>query len=109
MRRGEIYFVDLEPTAGREQRGHRPVIVVSPDAFNRLTAPLVAPISTGGAFARARGFAVEITGRTQRIQGAVLCHQLRTLDIAARNGRLVERAPSDVIEEMLAKIATLIA
>ncbi|WP_039889405.1 type II toxin-antitoxin system PemK/MazF family toxin, partial [Acidiphilium sp. PM] len=37
MNRGDIYLVDLEPTAGHEQRGHRPVLVVSPDAFNRLT------------------------------------------------------------------------
>ena len=52
MRRGEIYMVDLEPTKGREQRGHRPVLIVSPDAFNRATGlPVIVPITNGGDFA----------------------------------------------------------
>ena len=106
MERGDIYFVDLNPIAGREQRGHRPIIVVTPKAFNRLGVQLVAPITTGGAFARHRGFAVELTGT--QTTGVILCNQLRTIDIGARNGRLVESAPAVVIENMLAKIATLI-
>ena len=108
MQRGDIYFVDLDPTSGREQRGHRPVIVVTPEPFNRQSAPLVAPITTGGAFARHRGFAVDLTGRASAIQGVVLCNQLRTVDLIARNARFVERAPAQVITEMLARIATLI-
>ena len=34
IRRGEIYFVDLNPTIGREQAGWRPVVVVSNDLLN---------------------------------------------------------------------------
>jgi mRNA-degrading endonuclease toxin of MazEF toxin-antitoxin module len=109
MRRGDIYFVDLDPTAGREQKGHRPVFIVTPEAFNRLGAPLVARITTGGAFARHRGFAVDLAGRSAKVQGVVLCNQLRTLDITTRNGRFVEQAPPEVIKDVLARIATLIA
>ena len=39
IQRGEIYFVDLNPTQGREQSGHRPVLVLSIDSINKL--PLV--------------------------------------------------------------------
>ena len=85
------------------------MFIVTPESFNRLSAPLVAPITSGGAFARYRGFAVQLTGRVQRIQGVVLCNQLRTLDIPARNGRFVERAPDDVIADVLAKVATLVS
>jgi len=109
MRRGDIYFVDLDPVQGREQRGHRPVFIITPEAFNRLSAPLVAPITSGGAFARHRGFAVELDGRARRIQGVVLCNQLRTLDVTARNGRFVESAPEEVVSDVLARIATLIS
>jgi mRNA interferase ChpB len=104
--RGEIYFVDLNPTAGREQRGHRPVIVVSPSPFNALGVQLVAPITNGGNFARHLGFAVELN--QTMTTGVILCNQLRTIDIAARNGRLVERAPDDIVDDMLARIATLV-
>lgn len=33
--RGQVYMVDLNPAKGREQRGRRPVLVVSADAINR--------------------------------------------------------------------------
>ena len=106
MERGDIYFVDLDPTAGHEQRGHRPIIIVTPGPFNQLGLQLVAPITSGGAFARHRGFAVELTGTMTH--GVILCNQLRTLDIASRNGRFVEHSPVAIIDDMLAKIATLI-
>jgi mRNA interferase MazF len=43
--RGHIYFVDLDPTHGREQAGRRPVLVVSTDAINRQ--PLVVTVIVG--------------------------------------------------------------
>lgn len=105
IERGDIYVVELDPVAGHEQRGKRPVIVVTPAAFNQLGLQLVAPIVSGGAFARHRGFAVELVGA--KATGVVLCNQLRTLDLGARKGRRVERAPAPVVEEMLARIRTL--
>jgi mRNA-degrading endonuclease toxin of MazEF toxin-antitoxin module len=36
MERGNIYRVSLDPTFGNEQQAMRPVLVISPDAFNRL-------------------------------------------------------------------------
>jgi mRNA-degrading endonuclease toxin of MazEF toxin-antitoxin module len=109
IERGDIYFVDLDPTQDREQRGHRPVLVVTPASFNVIAAPLVAPITSGGASARHRGFTVDLAPHTRQVHGVVLCNQLRTLDLNARNGRFVERAPAPVVADVLAKIATLIA
>jgi mRNA-degrading endonuclease toxin of MazEF toxin-antitoxin module len=37
MNRGDIYMVSLDPTQGHEQRGHRPVVIISPSAFNHAT------------------------------------------------------------------------
>ena len=46
MERGDIYIVPLDPTQGSEQQGTRPVLVVSPGPFNRLTGvPVVLPIT----------------------------------------------------------------
>lgn len=45
IRRGQIYFVNLSPTRGREQAGRRPVLVVSSDAINRQ--PLVVTVIVG--------------------------------------------------------------
>jgi mRNA interferase ChpB len=106
MRRGDVYRVDLEPTQGREQRGHRPVVIVSPDDFNRATQlPVVAPITNGGDFARRLGFAVLLVG--SKTTGIVRCDQPRVLDLNARNGRKIENLPQPMIDEILAKMATL--
>jgi mRNA interferase ChpB len=106
MKRGDIYMVDLEPTHGREQRGHRPVVVVSPDDFNRATGlPVVMPITNGGDFARRIGFAVLLSGT--KTTGVVRCDQPRVLDLDARNGRKVETLPQAIMDEVLARAVTI--
>jgi mRNA-degrading endonuclease toxin of MazEF toxin-antitoxin module len=37
MKRGGIWLVSLDPTSGHEQKGLRPVLIASPEAFNRIT------------------------------------------------------------------------
>lgn len=108
MERGEIYLVSLDPTAGHEQQGTRPVLVVSPAAFNRLTrTPIVLPITSGGSFARTAGFAVSLMEAGTTTTGVIRCDQPRALDLAARNGRKLEKVPSAIMDEVLARLATL--
>lgn len=109
MERGDIYLVSLDPTAGHEQQGRRPVLVVSPGAFNRLTGtPVVLPITTGGNFARTAGFAVPLDGAGTTTTGIVRCDQPRALDLAARHARRLECVPQAVTDEVLARLATIL-
>lgn len=108
MDRGDIYHVDLNPTKGREQAGPRYVLIVSPRAFNRLGTPLVCPITQGGSFARDRGFAVSLSGCGTNTQGVVLCNQPRVLDLQQRGAAFAEKAPPVVIDEVIAKLLTLL-
>ena len=108
MKRGDIYLVSLDPTLGHEQQGTRPVLVVSPDRFNTLTrVPIVVPITTGGAFARNAGFAVSLAAAGTRTTGVARCDQPRPLDLSARNGRKLESVPQHILDDVLAKLATL--
>lgn len=106
MKRGDIYLVSLDPTEGREQRGSRPVLVVSPAEFNEATQlPVICPITSGGDFARRIGFAVPITGI--KTTGVVRCDQPRVLDFGARNARKVDTLPALIMEEVLAKLVPI--
>jgi mRNA-degrading endonuclease toxin of MazEF toxin-antitoxin module len=108
MKRGEIWLVGLDPTAGHEQQGRRPVLIVSPDAFNAVTkVPVVLPISSGGSFARTAGFAVTLAGAGTKTMGVVRCDQPRALDLSARNGRKLEIVPDAIMNEVLAKLAPI--
>jgi mRNA interferase ChpB len=108
MKRGDIYLVSLDPASGNEQKGMRPVLIVSPTAFNRLTrTPIVLPITSGGGFARTAGFAVTLMGAGTQTTGAVRCDQPRALDIAYRHGRMIESVPPAILDEVLAKMTPL--
>jgi mRNA-degrading endonuclease toxin of MazEF toxin-antitoxin module len=108
MKRGEIWLVGLEPTQGHEQKGRRPVLIVSLEAFNRVTkVPVVLPITSGGDFARTAGFAVTLEGAGTKTKGIVRCDQPRALDLGARNGKKLESAPDAIVNEVLAKLATI--
>jgi mRNA interferase ChpB len=94
VKRGDIYLVSLNPTQGREQQGRRPVLVVSPTAFNEVTKlPVVLPITNGGGFVRRIGFSVAISGI--KTTGIVRCDQPRVLDIAERGGSKVDTLPAE--------------
>ena len=108
MNRGDIYLVDLEPTKGREQRGQRPVLVVSADAFNRDWPPLVCPITSGAVAARQAGLTVSLASTGMQTQGVVLCSQIRVVDIKARGGRRVESAPDYIVDDVLGCLQDLL-
>lgn len=82
------------------------MLIVSPSEFNAATKlPVVLPITNGGDFARRIGFAVEITGI--KTTGLVRCDQPRVLDIAERGGRKLDTLPAALLDDVLAKVATL--
>ncbi|MBI5311828.1 MAG: type II toxin-antitoxin system PemK/MazF family toxin [Methylocystis sp.] len=109
MERGDIYLVSLDPTSGHEQQGARPVLIVSPGSFNRLTrTPIVLPITSGGNFARTAGFAVSLIGAGTRTTGVIRCDQPRALDLGARRARRLEAAPPEIVEDALAKLAAIL-
>lgn len=78
---GDVWYAILESTAGREQSGFRPVIVVSNDEFNRLDNSLVyiVPVTT-----RNRSFDLHVpieagNGGLPR-DCVAMCDQLRSVD-----------------------------
>ena len=106
MKRGDIYLVSLDPSSGDEQSGSRPVLIVSPAEFNEATKlPVILPITNGGEFARRLSFAVPVTGI--KTTGVVRCDQPRVIDLAARHARKVDTLPTQIMDDVLAKVATI--
>lgn len=106
--RGDVVSVPLDPALGHEQRGTRPALVLTTRAFNRLGDVLIAPITQGGDYARHAGFAVSLTGSGCKTQGVALVNKIRTLDLAARKARKIERVPDAVIEDALGRLGAIL-
>ncbi len=95
MKRGEVYWADLVPRSGSEQRGRRPVIVISHDAFNQTEgwrSIIVVPLSTSAAQAGRGPSAVMLQEGTAGLgkDSVALCHQVTTLDRSKLTQRIGE-------------------
>ncbi|MDQ3179564.1 MAG: type II toxin-antitoxin system PemK/MazF family toxin [Acidobacteriota bacterium] len=95
MKRGDIYWANLQPRSGSEQQGRRPVIIISHNGFNqnpRWRSIIVIPASTSSAQARRGLTAVllpqDIGGLNQ--ESIALCHQITTLDRAKLTEKIGE-------------------
>jgi len=109
VERGDIIELTLDPTAGREQRGRRRALVLSPREFNRVAGVVfIAPITQGGDYASDMGFTVPLSGTGLDSQGVVLCHQTTSKDINAREPRKIERAPDYIVNDVLARVRAVL-
>lgn len=83
IERGEIYFVDLNPTKGREQAGNRPVLVLSLDAINRLPLVVTVVVGTKGENI-SHDYPTNVRVPTAEsglpMETVFLCFQIRSLD-----------------------------
>ncbi|MDR1966109.1 MAG: type II toxin-antitoxin system PemK/MazF family toxin [Synergistaceae bacterium] len=95
---GDIIKLDFNPQSGHEQAGYRPALVVSNDFFNSKTnLAIVCPITnTINSFP----LHVQLDGRTQTT-GAIMCEQVKSLDIKQRNCRFIEKLPKDILDRVI--------
>lgn len=86
VRRGEVYWVALDPTVGTEIKKTRPALVISPDDMNAvLPRVIVAPLTSKGQPLGCRP-EVLLAGKRARI----LLDQLRCVDKTRLAGKLGE-------------------
>jgi len=78
--RWAVVIVDFDPTVGHEQAGQRRALVVSYEPYHRAGMATVCPIT--GRQPRYPGEVALPNGHAgQTKDGAILCHQLRTIDL----------------------------
>ena len=92
-----MVWLIFDPQAGHEQAGHRPALVISPTAYNRIGLMLCCPMTT-----RIKGYPFEV-----RIEGeppgVVLADQVKSLDWRARGAERTERVTRDELGAVRAK------
>jgi mRNA interferase MazF len=95
VKRGDVFWADLVPRSGSEQSGRRPVVIVSHDGFNQVTAwrsIIVVPLSTSPKQRRRGPTAILLPKGTAglRQESVALCHQVTTLDRSKLTTRIGE-------------------
>jgi mRNA interferase MazF len=103
--RGDLVWLNFTPQSGHEQAGKRPAFVVSPHAYNKKVGlALFCPVTR-----QIKGYPFEVCiPDGVEIDGVILADQLKSLDWTARHAKFITKLPSDITQEVIAKLKTLI-
>lgn len=104
-RRGDAVWLQFNPQAGSEQAGRRPAVVISPEAYNRRVGLMICcPITN-----QQKGYPFEVAlPDGVGVTGVILSDQVKSLDWRARQADFISALPDDVVEDVLAKLRTLL-
>lgn len=103
---GDIVIFNFDPSAGKEVMKRRPAIVISKKIFNEHTGfAVVAPITS-----TVRNMELEVILPEQlTTQGAVMVHQMKSLDFIDRKASFIEKAPASVTQKITAMVKAIVS
>ncbi len=102
---GDIIRINFDPQSGNEVKKKRPALVISCDTFNQKTGmAVVCPITSTK---RSYPLRVPLDSRTAT-QGYVMCEQIKSVDYTARSWKFFEKAPREVIDEVVKIVGDII-
>jgi len=103
--RGNIVYLGFDPTKGREQRGYRPALVMSPALYNgKSSLALMMPI-----ISKRKGYPFEVAlSEGLTTMGVILVDQVKCLDWRSRPVKFVEAVPDQLIADVQARIEPLL-
>ncbi len=104
--RGDVVWISFNPPAGHEQAGRRPAVVLSPKVYNQTVGlAILCPITN-----QIKGYPFEVMlPKELPVTGVILSDQVKNLDWRVRKAEFEESLPEEVIDEVLAKLGTLLA
>jgi mRNA interferase MazF len=103
-KRGDYIFVNLSPTRGHEQRGHRPALVISNDLFNTSGTCFVCPITSKPKLNRPFTVASHVADQ----EGTIIIEHTRSIDWKARGISFSNKADATTIKQVQAMLMALI-
>lgn len=91
--------LSFDPQSGHEQQGRRPALVISNDLFNRHTGLAIAcPITNTN-----RNIPLHLPlPADSMVTGFVMVDQVKSLDYAARKAKFIEKAPDELVADVIA-------
>jgi mRNA interferase MazF len=102
--RGDVVWLRLYPQAGHEQSGRRPVLVLSPRAYNDRTGLMLAcPITN-----KAKGYQFEVPVKSSAVTGVVLADHVKSFDFRARFAEPMGQVDPDTADDVARLVSALV-
>ena len=106
--RGEIRWADLNPVRGREQRGKRPIVVISHDVFNERSGTVIAMAITSRLQRAGFPLTLELDSCKLPKRSWVKISQVRTLSLE-RIGDLIDTVSPENMGKLIDGLNEIIA
>ncbi len=101
---GDIVWLDFEPQAGKEIQKTRPALIISSKEYNAKVGLALCMSITS----KVKGYPFEVIAKNEKIEGAVLCDQIRSLDWKSRQAKYICSLNKDILMEAVAKFSVLL-
>lgn len=96
--KGDFITLSFDPQSGHEQKGRRPALVISNYLFNKHTGlAIVCPITNTD---RQIPFHLPVPG-SSALTGFVMVDQVKSVDYVARKAKFIEKAPDELVADVL--------
>lgn len=102
---GHLVWLTFDPRAGREQRGRRPALILSPRAYNeRAQLAVACPITS-----QVKGYPFEVPLPDEgAMKGVVLSDHLKSVDWKVRRAEFAGELPAQALAEVRERIRPLL-
>jgi mRNA interferase ChpB len=110
IQRGDVFWINPDPTNGREIKGMHRFVVITPKEINKLGVVTTVPVTTGGSLVRKMGLAVSVIGHDTT--GIAICNQIRSFDLESRlkanSAKYIETLDKLTIDEIVYRVISVI-
>ena len=101
---GDLVWMDLDPTLGKEQQGRRPVVVITPKAYNQFGLCITVPVTT-----KIKGYNTEVALPAGcEVEGVVLSNHPRSHDWKKSHIKFIKRLDNKTVHAIQLRLKALL-
>lgn len=95
--KGDLVILTFDPSAGHEQQGRRPALILSNESFNKaLGLAIACPITNTN-----RDFPFHVEVKSENLTGFIMTEQIKSIDYKVRKAKFVEKVNNDILAKVL--------
>ncbi|MFA5428650.1 MAG: type II toxin-antitoxin system PemK/MazF family toxin [Sulfurimonas sp.] len=103
-KKGDLVILTFDPSAGHEQQGRRPALIISNEVFNKHVGLAIAcPITNTD-----RNFPFHVKVESDNLTGFIMTEQIKSVDYNVRKVKFVERVSDEVMEKVLGIVESVV-
>ena len=103
-KKGDLVILTFDPSAGHEQQGRRPALIISNEVFNKHVGLAIAcPITN-----KDRNFPFHVKVESDKLTGFIMTEQIKSIDYKARKVKFVEKVSDEVMGKVLGIVESVV-